>query len=182
MAQAMSKIKPMILIMFQAVCLNVLLGCNRIPSQSIRTEANKPVDAVLVVNPFSPYEYKKLLSNPVDSYGAAKHTGSEGVEGDYVYWNEYIGVHGRIRVYEETRNDGENGWSIGNWLILYPGKLYLEDVLSKEYLKTVRLKNGKWTLYVMNGENPTWFLTLTLNNAAIVEAYYSERESMTTLR
>lgn len=157
------------------VLLFSLLGCNRTPSESIKIEANNPVEAATTGNLFSPFEYKKLLSDP-ESYGVPKNTGSEGVESDRIRWREYVATHGRLRVYEETRNEGEHGWHTGNWINIYPGKLYLENVVSAKYLKNVKPKKGNWTLYIMNGEEPTWFLTLTLTDTAITEIYYSERE------
>ena len=47
-----------------------------------------------------------------------------------MFYKEYVGKHGRIRVYDEAY-ESEEAWESAQWLEVYPGKLYLKDVINK---------------------------------------------------
>lgn len=123
------------------------------------------VTDVLLVDLYGPFDRSTLLRNSEDAYGEPRSSGSESKGNDHVFFKEYVGKHGRIRVYEEAYQS-EAGWESAQWLEVYPGKLYLRDVIRKQYLADVGVANGNWKLSLMPSDR-SWHLTLELNGEAI---------------
>jgi hypothetical protein len=61
------------------------------------------------------------------------------------------------------------GIDYADWLEVYPGRLYLHDVIKKEYLEKLprQMPKGRWKLYIAPPEHP-WHLTLDLDGNAVI--------------
>jgi len=122
---------------------------------------------IIEINIYSPFEREKLIKNAIESYGYPIMTRTSGDKKNNLTYDEYLGDYGRIRIYNEA-NDTEQGWEVNTWLEVSPGKLYLENVISKRYLKDIQYQNGNWKLSVSDPLR-TWYFTFELEDNAITK-------------
>ena len=125
---------------------------------------------VLLLNVFAPYEHNTLLDDSEKYYGEPAQIGNESKGKDYVNYKEYKGKYGRIKIYEENY-ESEEGWETANWLEVYPGAVYLEELVNRKYLEKIRRMEGKWKLS-LSPKNKSWHLTIYLENHAITQLNY----------
>lgn len=136
----------------------------------INVESGAKLDSVLVVPIFSPFDTNKLLDSPEDSYGDPTAMIDLG---ERAWGYEYVGSHGRVRSCEQSYED-ETGWVTDRWIELYPGKLYLEDVVRPKYLDEIQIKEAQWNILVMPSDR-IWSLMLTMDGRAITRVHYSRK-------
>ena len=122
---------------------------------------------VFAIDLYAPFSRSVLLDNADDAYGEPTNVGSDSKGRDYVFWNEYEGKHGRIRVYTEAYESDE-GWVDAKWLRVYPRELNLSDAIHEKCLSDIRLHDGKWKLSFIPLKR-SWAITLVLEGTAISE-------------
>jgi len=115
----------------------------------------------------TPKDRESLLHGAEEAYGRPRDSGTGGSKKDWVSWKEYVGKHGRIRVNDESY-ETEEGWATTQWIEIFPGGLYLDDIVRGEYLNNVSRKKGRWKLSIYPPQSP-WCLTLELDGNAVVK-------------
>ena len=133
----------------------------------VKLPVGTKLDDVLVTNLYEPFDRSTLLENASDAYGEPTDSGSEGTSKDRVYFREYVGRHGRIRVYDEAYGT-EDDWVSKTWLELTPGALYLKDVIDRKYLSGIATPQGIWKMY-LRPDDRSWSVTLELNRRAVTK-------------
>ena len=118
-------------------------------------EGLNPSD-VLAMDVYSPFDREVMLGRgddlPEDLYGKPADSGSEG---DGESWIEYLTEHGRIRQYTSIYNDRDMGMTMIQWAEIYPGKLYIADVVKGEFLVGIELGENDWRLSI-DCRSPSW--------------------------
>ena len=146
---------------FSLLCLVLLTECGGEPWRSITVPAGTPIEAVLKLkNPYTPFNREMLLlETPEEST-------EFGDCGEDCFYHEFVGRHGRIRVYTALSE------GVDVWLELLPSRLYLNDVVNPAYIKEFELSyedtRGSWKLSI-SPEDKLWYLTLELDNTAVVK-------------
>lgn len=163
----------MIRYLFLCAIFPVLLNCcssKEGKGQVINVDSGTKLSSVLKTPIFSPFDVGKLLSdNPEDLYGDPDNILDLG---DRCWGYEYIGTHGRVRLCHEDFQD-ESGWTSAYWIVLYPGKLYINDVIKPEFLSGIVSQEGESGLLIMAGSKE-WTLILEMDSNAITRASYRE--------
>lgn len=133
----------------------------------VEIPAGTPLKKVINIDIYAPFERTILLNDPETEYGQPKNGGSKSKGNHYVFFDEYVGKHGRIRIYNEAYQS-ERGWESNEWLEVFTGGLYLDDVIHHEYIKEIEIKEGRWKLY-FRPQNRSWYLTLELEGKAVTK-------------
>ncbi len=142
------------------VCSAAINAC-RGDWQEVELRKGTSVADVISIDLYAPFDRSTLLGRPEVTYGEPRRFGTD----KKGYFKEYVGQHGRIRIYEETYDDGE-GWESAQWLEMYPGKMYLREVVRSPYLRKVDVANGEWKLSLVPADG-SWYLTLGLDGETV---------------
>jgi hypothetical protein len=148
-----------------AVLLTVGGSCTADPRETIEVEEGLQIEDVLAIELYTPYERGDLLRNPEEVNGAPNSRGLTG-DRDQVAYSEYVGELGRIRVLFETWSNPYNGGA-QTWLEVFPGALYLRELLKDRYLNGIPIRDDEWTLDIRS-EDPRRYLVVQLDGDAVV--------------
>lgn len=152
-----------------------LFGCSERPQTIEINDAGSWAD-VLVPGLFSPYELDALIQEDIAElqYGFPKDSGGESGKSSRSWWYEYVGDNGRIRM-TSVVSYGEGGDFSADLIDLYPGGLYLNDVIERRYLSKIEvdpLKSGAWNV-VLKGKQHSWFVLLDMDGRAVRRIHIS---------
>ncbi len=147
------------------VILAFLLLSPRQQWETVEVPNGTTLNDVLTMDLYSPFNRQTLVDNPMDAYGGPADTGHEGSTNDQVNWYEFLGKHGRIRVYKEVYKL-EYGWDDAQWLETFPGKLYLDDVIEQELLAGLEFPEKEWKLS-LKSQDCSLYLIFELDGRAI---------------
>jgi hypothetical protein len=118
------QVSPALLATLAAVWL---LSCAREDWQVIDLAPGATVEDALAIDLYRPMLRAKLLDDPEAAYGPPK---SNGRAGRASHFKEYVSEIGRIRVLDETWTASEeHGGGHQRWLEVFPGKVYVQDLL-----------------------------------------------------
>ena len=140
--------------------------------RTIELPSSTKVQDVAYGTLFAPFTIDQLL-DPLSLDEEPVDTGSDSKGKDYVFWKEYRGHNGRIRVYDE-HYETDYGWVDAQWIEIYPGQMYLGDVVNEEYLSGVSRHDDEWILSFTTTEHK-WFLTLSLDGKVVQAVSYTPR-------
>ena len=143
-------------------------SCNSKKGQVVYFDSGTTLDKATATELFTPFELEKFLGSSEEYYGSPK----ELVDlGDRAWAEEYIGANGRVRSCHQSYK-GEYGWTTDYWAELYPGKLYLDEVLRPEKIDSVAVPEGVWNL-LLRPKDGAWDLMLSLDGRAVTKVHYS---------
>jgi len=149
------------------VALVVLTSCGGPSRNTIELpEGSFNEDFLKISNLYAPYDVDKLIWEAEDAYG--EPTDFRVVDSN-VSFAEYGGKYGRIRIYEEVYQEQRGSPEIHRWLELYPGKLYLKDVIQEKYLDQLDPGRGTWDVYIRPSSGNPWYMLLELDSNAITK-------------
>jgi hypothetical protein len=158
---------------FMAAAIIFFTGCEK-RWQEIELSNDVTLESVLQLSYLEPFDRELLLRSAEKAYGEPRYSGSEGDNNEHVFFEEYVGVHGRVRIYSSEAASVE-GWESSRWLEVRVSKLYLEDILKEEVYKKAKTMDGNWKLSV-GPENGEWCLTMELEGRAVVKLAEMNRE------
>ncbi len=82
-------------------CFLLLASCGQ-NWETVDVPQGTTMSQVLALDIYAPFRRAVLLRDPESTYGPSKDSGSEGEGSHHVFYSEYVGKHGRIRIYDEA--------------------------------------------------------------------------------
>ncbi|MBK8247520.1 MAG: hypothetical protein IPK85_09010 [Gemmatimonadetes bacterium] len=116
---------------------------------------------------YVPFDRATLLKDAELAYGPPASVGHNSESSSNTVFDEYIGAVGRVRIYDELVQT-EEGIDGSKWLEVYPGALYVEDLVNAEYLAKVKRHEGDWKVSI-RPKDLSWYLTLTLTGRVVTK-------------
>ena len=133
-------------------------------SQSLMLAASTPIDEVLKLLIYAPYNRTTLSDGARSAYG---HLGNKGVAemGEYTsYYLDLQSDFGRVRV-NDMASSAENSYM--QTIELHPfGDYYIGEVINEKYLKDVTPMAGEWELSLYPADD-SWHLSFIMDSAFV---------------
>lgn len=160
-----------------ALALSLLSSCS---SRDIEFElpATTAIESVLALEPCAPFDCHTLLAGSAaeDAYGQPRDSGVDVNGRERTFWKEYAGKLGRVRVYVSVSSDGDEDSRPSRWFEVYPGALYVTDLLREPYTIRDAPSDGAWTLNVHPARQPPawepWYLSVHAEGRAVRSIEY----------